>query len=582
MLTIQNFDSQIDSVMLKRGKSYYDNGFVTSIEETGDNTWTAEVEGSETYNVEVVLKKGSKINTYSCDCPYDDGICKHAVAVFFVLRDELNKMENTTGKARKKSVFEGLLETISAKDCQDFIRAYAAKNRNFKTEFELFFADKDSRIDVAEKYKELVKKLIQKYSDRGYIDYRASYGLSKEINKFLDTGTGYVGKNNFRDAFALTKAILVTMKEVIADCDDSNGDIGGSIQNAIYLLQTIASSPTAAIAVKEDLYNFLLTELHDKVYFDYGDYGYDLFSVFQNLAVLLNNTETFLGFIDRQLPKLTGEYDNYRKEYFKKRKIEFLQQTGNTAEAEELVQQNMDIVEVRLGEVNKAIRKKDFAAAKKLIDEGIRIAKSKDHPGTVSQWQKELLHIAMHEKDINAIRHYTKHFAFDRSFSKEYYEQWKATFTSAEWATEIENHIAETIEQVTNTWKSSKARYMSRSYPPLLENLAPIYIEEKYLDRLLPLVQQAGNLNTTLAYHPYLVKDYAEELLAIYLPALEQEGINANSRNEYAELVVKMMKIIKDIPHGKEKILTVAKRLKERFSTKPRRPAMIEELNKIL
>ncbi|WP_276503592.1 SWIM zinc finger family protein [Terrimonas pollutisoli] len=582
MLTILNFESHINSVILQRGQQYYSKGYVAYIEETGDNIWSAEVEGSETYAVEVTLKKDNEIISYNCDCPYDSSTCKHVIAVFFALRDEMKKTENKTNKITKKDVFDNLLQSVSTKEYQDFIRSYAAKNKNFKTDFELFFAGKDNRIDVEKKYTELVQKLIRKYSDRGYIDYRASFGLSNEANSLLETGLVYVGKNNFRNAFALAKAVLRPMMDVVESCDDSNGNIGGSIENAIHLLETITISTTAAIDIKEQLYRFLQTELNDKVYFDYGDFGYNLFSVFQSLAVQLNKPEKFLDFITAQIAKLTGQYDGYRKEYFQKRKIEFLQQTGKVAEAEKLVQQNMDIVEVRLDEVNKAIKRKDFVTAKKLIAGGIKVAESKDHPGTVAQWHKELLRIALLEKDIPTVRHYTKHFAFDRWFSTEYYNQWKATFTAAEWREEIEKHIEKTIYQVTKEWNSSKNKFWKPAHPPLLTSLAPIYIQEKYWDRLLPLVQQANNLNTTLEYHSHLVKSYPDELLAIYLPALEEFGLKSNSRSEYADLVNKMKKIIKDIPHGKEKILDTAKRLKEKFSSRPRRPAMIEELNKIL
>ena len=72
-------------------------------------------------------------------------------------------------------------------------------------------------------------------------------------------------------------------------CDDSNGDIGDSIENAVNLLETIAVSATAAIDLKEQVYAYLHVELNDKIYFDYGDFGYHLFSIFQGLAVQLNN-----------------------------------------------------------------------------------------------------------------------------------------------------------------------------------------------------------------------------------------------------------------------------------------------------
>ena len=70
--------------------------------------------------------------------------------------------------------------------------------------------------------------------------------------------------------------------------------------------------------------------------------------------------------------------------------------------------------------------------------------------------------------------------------------------------------------------------------------------------------------------------------MAIYLPCLEAYGIAASDRGKYADLVQKMKRIMKDIPTGKERILALAQKLKEQFSVKPRRPAMIEELNKIV
>ena len=578
MLTLKNFEDQISSVILRKGKAYYSNGNVVSIEETSKGLWSVDVEGSDTYQVEVGIEKSDSINNYSCNCPYDGGVCKHLVAVFFALRVEIKKTETN----KKSTIFETLVQLVTHKDYQNFIRHYATKNKNLKTEFELFFAAKDSRIDVGEKYSELVQKLIRKYSSGGYVEYSNSYGLSREMNKLLETGRGYIEKNNFRDSFGLAKAVLKPMMLTMEYCDDSNGNLGCIIENTIDLLEKIISVDKVAVALKEDVFNFLEAELSNKMYFDYGDFGYQLFPLFQKLAVQLGKQTVFLAFIDAQIATLSGEYDNYKREYCKKSKIEFFRQIGNVAEAEKLVLQNLDIVEVRMNVLNEAIEKGNFGAAKKLIYEGIKIAEAKSHPGTVSEWQKELLRIAVLEKDISTMRNYTKDFAFDRGFSVEYYNQWKNTFAAHEWKPIIENHIDKVTARVEKEWNKNKNTMWHSAHPPLLQKLAPIFIQEKYWNRLLVLVQQANNLNSTLEYHHHLVKAYPSELLTIYLPALEDFGIRASNRDEYVDLVQKMRKIMKDIPDGKEKIVLVAKRLKERFSTKPRRPAMIEELSKIM
>jgi hypothetical protein len=78
------------------------------------------------------------------------------------------------------------------------------------------------------------------------------------------------------------------------------------------------------------------------------------------------------------MPSLTGAYDNYRREFFQKQKIEFLTAIGKVNEAEELIKQHLDITEIRQAEIEKAIHKKDYEQAKQLIKDGIKIAQKKN------------------------------------------------------------------------------------------------------------------------------------------------------------------------------------------------------------
>jgi len=50
---------------------------------------------------------------------------------------------------------------------------------------------------------------------------------------------------------------------------------------------------------------------------------------------------------------------------------------------------------------------------------------------------------------------------------------------------------------------------------------------------------------------------------------------------QIADLVSKMKRIIKDIPAARTAVLGVAQQLKDAYSLKPRRPAMLEELAKL-
>ncbi|OMP75000.1 SWIM zinc finger domain-containing protein [[Flexibacter] sp. ATCC 35208] len=578
MLTLKNFELQVSSTIIQRGRQYFEDGAVIDLEETDNNYWQAEVAGTSTYSIEIKLGNKNKIEDYSCDCPYDGDTCKHVVAVLFLLKEELSGKIARAKKANQPD-FKKLLQKINVEEYQEFILAHATKDKNFKSVFELWFAHKDERIDTAKKYTDLIKIIIRKHASEGFIDYRATYSLTNEIKKLVAKGDALLAKKNFREAFTLARAVLKQVTELIEYSDDSNGNIGDAIFSIIQLIENISLAKEPTIELKEQIFSFLQTELSNQLYFDYGDFGYEMITVYQSLAELLKKEKEFLQYVDTQIAKYIAGKRDFRKDYFLVRKIEFLKAIGKEGEIRKLIQQNLDVVEIRKGEVESAINKKDFLMAKKLIAGGIKIAEKEKHPGIVSDWEEELLRVAIIEKDKETIRFYTKRFAFDRWFNRDYYIQWKKTFTNTEWRTVIEKYIEDKITEINKQHQNNKSKLWYSPDALFLDALAPIYIEEKYWDRLLILVCKETELDRILQYHDHLSKHYPTELVDLYIPAFERKGDIAGNRVEYANLAGKMKRVIKSIPAGKEKIIGVAKMLSMKY---PRRPAMIQELNKVI
>jgi uncharacterized Zn finger protein len=87
-MNIKDFESQIDSKILSRGRAYHRSGYISSLE-YDNGEWVADVEGSDNYTVTARLSDNGDIEDTFCDCPYDWGeYCKHQVAVFFALREK--------------------------------------------------------------------------------------------------------------------------------------------------------------------------------------------------------------------------------------------------------------------------------------------------------------------------------------------------------------------------------------------------------------------------------------------------------------------------------------------------------------
>ena len=55
MITLDNFESCVPYRILVRGEEYYDTDAVSELEETSPGEWTATVEGTDDYNVEISM-----------------------------------------------------------------------------------------------------------------------------------------------------------------------------------------------------------------------------------------------------------------------------------------------------------------------------------------------------------------------------------------------------------------------------------------------------------------------------------------------------------------------------------------------
>lgn len=516
-----------------------------------------------------------------CDCPHEAEVCKHVVAVLYAVKEQLKTVKIKPAKKAKKFTFADLVEKATRPELQAFVQAYAISDKKFKAQFELHFAHKDERIDLKQKYTDLVKKMIRSHTSHGFVDYHATNALSREMDAILSKASEAINTDNFKDGLTIVEVILQQLlTQVVPNSDDSSGKLGDTITEAIELLGTLAESDLCSRELKEYLFTFLDTELSNGTYFDYGDYGYNLFEVYRNLAVMLFNEKEFFLFLDRKVEQRgSSRYNEYRSEFFIQQKILFYQETGNEKKAENLALENLGIVEIRQSLVQKAIDRKDYVSAKRLINEGIQIAEKKPHPGTVSEWKKVLLKIAELEGDVARVRYYTAGFAFNHGFSPFYYQQWKKTFTKETWEKEYSQLIEQRIIQVKALANKNKAnRWWSEEYNLLLI-LAPIYVEEKQWNELFALVKGFPQLNVLLQYLPQLASDFPGEMTALFIPAFIQSGDEGSSRSNYAQLVSNMKKVLKAIPESREKIFKAAESLKLKY---PRRPAMLDELNKLM
>lgn len=133
-MKVSNFEKQIDSVIVRRGKEYWKEGRV-EMAVAKDNYYRAVVHGTLDYTTIVETKEDEVVST-SCNCPYGDD-CKHVAALLYEIRNrrqkrllmpnvenvETNQTNKKHSKAEKFS-FQGTEMTMKELFCLCYL-AYA-------------------------------------------------------------------------------------------------------------------------------------------------------------------------------------------------------------------------------------------------------------------------------------------------------------------------------------------------------------------------------------------------------------------------------------------------------------------------
>jgi hypothetical protein len=566
-MNLKTFESQISDTILKRGKSYYEDGAVADLQDMENGLWFAIVEGSDDYDVELTIGPKGEILDYSCTCPYDGEICKHTVAALYQIREE--KAIAKPSKKTERDIWKNIIDIVPEEELREFVMEYAIENKELRNAILVRFSDYDKR-DNREKYNQILKGIFSVSGDRhGFIDYYHSSDAMHQVSGLLARADDYLEKQNYKEAFYIASSVAPSCIKTLQNMDDSNGDCGGAINEAFETLSKIFQSGASA-SLKNEIFEWLLLEAKNEDYEDYGC-AESLYSCIIDAINSPESTKRVLTFLDSQL-KHSASQSGWSKEYNTKKflglKMEVLNKTGQEENATQIITDNLRIHDFRKIVVKKQLAESNFKEAILLIREGIEIAIADNYPGVVTDWKEMLLDIFRKQNNKLEWREIARELFYSGRYEMKYYHEYKDTFEKEEWNAELDKIIAR--------FKNEK----SGSYPfanvPL--SLANIYIEEKMWSHLFGLLQNNVNIGTLLQYTPYLIKDYAPELIPIYKNAIERAAERTWDRSSYHQLANYIVKM-SEISGGIEPARQLACQLMEKYN---KRPAMKDELKKCL
>ncbi|MCF7804016.1 MAG: SWIM zinc finger family protein [Candidatus Marinimicrobia bacterium] len=568
-LTLTNFTGEVSSTIVDRGQDYFYRDLVTSLEESLDGQWVAQVRGTATYTVEISLSN-DVVASWACTCPYDYGpVCKHVVAVLMELKEGKSAKADPEQKKRstRKSPerrFDSLVDDLPVDALRKFLRDYA----QFHPEMEREFLAKFTTADVPDAWRDyvaVIRESARAGSDRhGFIKYSNSFRVMQPIHTMIQQAYEKLESAEYHAAWHIARAVVQEVPKLIQRMDDSSGDGGFVTNNALEILRE-AGTATEDDDLQSEIFQFLLKEYPKQ---QYSDFGFDE-TILSVLTALIRNprqAKQVERLIKAQLEAAENAEDDfgfdYRFQRALKHQIEFLEQTGREDEAADIIDAHLDIEEFRERRIQEAFDQEDFDTAKSLVRDGIKLIREQKYPpGYEYRWEQWLFRIAKAEEDTENIRQYARFFFLHRRQDISWYKELRSTYTDQEWRP----ILADLIEEIR-----------SKSYFPA-RALAEVYAYEHHWDDLLQLLSENPDLSLLKEYGTYLREDFPEDLLAIYGETLRAFAAEYTGRKYYRE-IVRTLNNIRDISGGADFVRNLVAEFRETYN---RRPAMQEELDKV-
>ncbi len=553
MIDLTEFKKLAEPAIWKRGKLYFEDGAVCSLEDDGNGHWEAIVSGNDDYEVSVDIQFGH-VQEWSCDCPYDGDICKHVVAMVLAIRDEKKTIPiNIKESTPQPKTFEQLVAAVSNDELRNFVKQYAGSDKNFKRAFQVKFAEKNPAGGKVQYAKLIAQSLHSGMGRYGFIEYSHTRKAFGTVFDLLNKANELLNQKNFLGTWLIASAVIEQVSEVTGSVDDSNGVIGESIEEAFNLISELADNAEVPIPLKEQMFDWHKTEYPKDKYENYGDDN--ILDSMVELAEVTNRTGEIFPILDSAIRRTSSDYELVNLLHHK---LGLLKSLDRMQEYNELVTSNLQHPEFRKIKLAELLEQKSYTEAEKLIGEGIRISEAQMRGGTTQHWKEQLLEIYLktnqQEKYIVLLRE------LFYSSNRQYYPLLKKTIGPEKWPEEL--------AVIISNLKKSR-----RDWNFLFE----LYAAEQMLPELLQLIGQYAEFRLLNTYEALLLPKFPAEIMKLYDQVCQSYAARANARSDYHELA-SMLKHVQKLDGGKPLTTRLLATFREVYK---RRPAMMDELRNL-
>ncbi len=575
MINLQNFEGYIDPIIYLRGLDYFRQGKVKYVQENDEQMYSARVEGTKTYDVEVELDDDMNILDSDCTCPYDYGeFCKHQVAVFLEIR-KARGIPSTTGDgpdtfcthegAKRRELFDRneqspdlseILTARSKEELVDFLVEIANDYEEVKLRAELLFNQWDEKEERLKSIG-LMKDYIRMNADRsGFVSYSAAPRAVEGAELVLQQAKQASHRGKHTHAVNLVICVIREMVNLLTRADDSDGFIGSTVDYGFGVIEDILVEGDLNGLEKQQVCKELMSEASRKLYEDWADWQLAFYEMCARTAFSPELREKVEQALRAYLDKKDGEsrIHQFYNEKVNQIRYTMIRQYDGDERAQEFISQHLQYPSFRKMKIERAMEEKDYDSVIQLALDG-----EKNNTGRASLrdvWREYRYAAYVRSGNISEQRNLARDFVLDGSF--QYYLELKSTYPREQW----KDFYPEIIQQFVQQKLHFRHQY------------AKILLEEREMEKLSEYVQRIPEEVET--FYPYLLPEFFEAVYAAFKKLIEMIAENAGGRKDY-QRIGNLIRKLKSAG-GTELAEEIKEDLLIRYR---RRPALKDELTRV-
>ncbi len=552
--------------ILERGYDYYLDGKV-DIKIESDTELVAEVDGSETYTVNIVFKNGS-VSSMECDCPYAENgnYCKHMAATLYQhfngddwtdnKCDEETYLSKTQRIEEETTEIDKLLKKIPESERHQLLVNMLIGNTELKNSLRLKY---DFQMDAKQMlaFKKEIWNIVSEHTVRGFVDWSNAFGLCCSLDAFLDGRVDIlVEKNCLLQALELTNQVFEVIGTV--DMDDADGGSVMVAEKCYRKWQSIyqKADDVEKKKIKEDFYAYKEGTLIDYIEEFLLEFRANELASAEEIAEEINELDKMLA--------ACGDSNDCGYIYSVacgnisviERRIMYMNKLGaSKAEVDSFCKQNRHFYVVRNMEIDNAIGNEEFEKAIAVLIESKEL--DRNNRALLEKYSRKL--IELYERTGNTIK-YIEEIIYNllnctQADAELFRKLKKNDPNKAEWAS--------LSEDIINKNKGNHCVYAFLS-------------EEKRYDQMMDMLEKTHNIFVMDDYAEILSENVPDRVIYFYENYLTEEMKRVSDRKHYRYLVGYLKKMC-FCPDGKERAKGVAESWKQEYS---RRSALLDELRK--